>query len=460
MGSTLIGRGTNARIRFDTENDVVGGATDEIQLQEMIDTFRPGDAVVARSQGGTETPGLTNGTTYYVGNDQTTTATGITLHTTKADAMNASGGLANTPVGLTASGAGNGELWRLDKKIDTKPVLTCTGTTGVFDMTGGSLTDFSDITLTSVCTLSGVLLQGPGGITQSGGVIDACSINAQTTLEAEYLVDSNDLVDITDNAFDNTGGRGHAIRGTQTGSVGFVGNTFAGYFSVTDQTLHQFDNTTDVNGTNETITLPSGHGYVTGDPVVYSKMLTANTVVSGLTDQTTYYLNVVTNDVTLHLNEGDALNNNAPINLTAGTGNETHALWPGNAAFFNDSGGATTLSISGGGATPSVRNALDTTTTVQNAVTLTVQVDDAAGDPVSGARVRIENASTGALISNGSTNASGTYTDATYNYSGDLAVTTKVRLKGFKNFRTGGTITGNGLTVGVTFQFDPAVDLP
>lgn len=458
--SSLSGRGTNARIRFDTETDVVGGATDEIQLQEMIDTFRPGDAVVARSQSGTETPGLTNGTTYYIGNDQTTTATGVTLHTTKADAMNASGGLTNTPVGLTASTAGNGELWRLDKKIDTKPVLTITGTSGVFQTTGGSLTDFSTITLTSAATLSGTLLQGPEAITQSGGVIDGCAVNSHTTLEAEYLIDSNDLVDVKNNAFDNTGGRGHAIRGTQTGSIGFVGNTFAGYFGVTNQLLHQFDNTTDVSSANDTITLPSGHGYATGDPVVYSKMLTANTIVTGLSDQGTYYLNLVGDVATLHLNEGDALNNNAPINLTVGTGNETHALWPGNAAFFNDSGGATTLSISGGGATPSVRNALDTTTTVQNAVTLTVQVDDSGGDPISGARVRIENASTGALISQGSTNASGTYTDATYNYSGDLAVTTKVRLKGFKNFRTGGTIVSTGLSVGVTMADDTSVDLP
>lgn len=458
-GSTLIGRGTGDRILFDTENDM-NATSDEIQVQAMIDTFRPGDAIVMRSVGGTETPGPTNGTTYYVGVDQTTTPTGITLHTTKADAMAHSGSGGGTPVALTLSTAGNGEYWRVDKKVDTRPVLTCTGTSGAFDMLGGSLTSFAAVTLTSVCDLDGVLLQGPESITQAGGRIDSCTINAQTTIEAEYLIDSNDLADIVDNAFDNTGGRGHAVRGTQTGSIGFVGNTFAGYFSVTDQTKHQFDNTTDVDGTGNDITLPTGHGYVTGDPVVYSKMLTANTIVTGLTDQTTYFLSVTGDVVQLHLNEGDAVNGNAPIGLTAGTGNETHALWPANAAFFNDSGSATTLSISGGGATPSVRNALDTTTTIQNAVTLTVQVNDADGAAVSGARVRIENASTGAQISQGTTNASGTYTDATYNYSGDLAVTTKVRLKGYKNFRTGGTIEGTGLTVGVTLASDDIVDLP
>jgi hypothetical protein len=459
LGSALIGRGTGNRILFDTENDM-NATSDEIQVQEMIDAYRPGDAIVVRSLGGTETPGPTNGTTYYVGIDQTATATGITLHTTKNDAMVHSGSGGGTPVALTLSTAGNGEYWRIDKKIDTRPVLTCTGTSGAFNMFGGSLVSFADITLTSVCDLDGVLIQSPESITQAGGRLDSCVINNQTTVEAEHLIDSNDLVDIVSNSFDNTGGRGHAIRGTQTGSVGFVGNTYTGYFSVTDQTKHQFDNTTAVNGTTNVITLPTGHGYVTGDPIVYSKMLTANTAITGLTDQTTYFLSVSTDDVQLHLNEGDAVNGNAPIGLTTGTGNETHALWPANAAFFNDSGGATTLSISGGGATPSVRNALDTTTTVQNAVTLTVQVNDADGNAISGARVRIENASTGAQISQGSTNASGTYTDATYNYSGDLAITTKVRLKGYKNFRTGGTITGNGLSVGVTLATDNIVDLP
>ena len=92
-------------------------------------------------------------------------------------------------------------------------------------------------------------------------------------------------------------------------------------------------------------------------------------------------------------------------------------------------------------------------------VTLTVQVDDENGDPVQGARVRIEESPGGALIAEGSTNASGTFT-APYAYTVDQDVLTKVRLKGFKNFRTSGTITISGLTVGVRFEFDDIVDLP
>ena len=130
------------------------------------------------------------------------------------------------------------------------------------------------------------------------------------------------------------------------------------------------------------------------------------------------------------------------------------------AVIYNNSGGVVTISHTGTRGTLTVRNGAGASTTVTATVTLTVQVDDSDGNPVNGARVRIENTSTGALISNGSTNASGTYTDATYNYTGDLVVTTKVRLKGFKPFRTGGTIINTGLTVGVTFQADKIVDLP
>ena len=130
------------------------------------------------------------------------------------------------------------------------------------------------------------------------------------------------------------------------------------------------------------------------------------------------------------------------------------------AAIYNNTGGAITINVSGGGNTPTYRNGTGASTTVNNTVTLTVQVNDENAAAVSGARVRIENASTGALISQGNANASGTYTDAAYSYSTDLAVTTKVRLKGYKNFRTGGTIESTGLTVGVTLATDKIVDLP
>jgi hypothetical protein len=138
---------------------------------------------------------------------------------------------------------------------------------------------------------------------------------------------------------------------------------------------------------------------------------------------------------------------------------------PGNKAiWFNPTGGTGNLVINvvngGNISADSIRNSSSGSVTVNNTVTQTIQVDDASGNPVSGARVRVELASDGSQLAQGSTDAFGTFTDSTYNYGGDVDVVIKVRLKGFKNFRTNGTITSNGLSVGVLFANDPIVDLP
>lgn len=128
---------------------------------------------------------------------------------------------------------------------------------------------------------------------------------------------------------------------------------------------------------------------------------------------------------------------------------------------INISGGtATNVQGGGSGFSYEVAAGYTGTVTINQTVTLTVTVTDSNGDAVEGARVRIENASTGALISNGTTNASGVYTDATYNYGGDLSVRTKIRLKGYKPFRTLGTIVSTGISVGATLITDTIVDLP
>jgi hypothetical protein len=369
----MLGRGTGNRIRFNTETDVVGGTTDEIQVQEMIDIFRPGEAVVARSQGGTETPGPTDGTTYYVGNDQTVTATGITLHTTKADAMNASGGLTSTPVNLTASTAGNGELWRIDKKIDTRPELLIVedGTPGSFDIIGGSYDAFADITLTSASEINGATLTKMQSITTAQGLITDCVIADHTTLEGEGLIACNDLDDISGCSFDNTGGRGFAIESTDTASATLSNTTFAGYGGSTTITDHEFDATaTGVDTTNNRITMDSGDVFATGDAVYYTRRLTANTIVTGLTEGTVYYVNRFAAGVyTLHLNEGDALNGNAAINLTV-VGSGTHSLWSANAAIFFNHSATVTVTISGGD-TPTICTALDAVVTISSNVIVT-----------------------------------------------------------------------------------------
>jgi hypothetical protein len=97
---------------------------------------------------------------------------------------------------------------------------------------------------------------------------------------------------------------------------------------------------------------------------------------------------------------------------------------------------------------------------IVNTVTLTVTCKDANNNAIGGVRVRIEKTSDGSLVSQGTASGAGVYTDASYNYVGDLAVTIKARLKGYKFFRTTGLIEDTGLAVTATMQADRIVDLP
>jgi len=129
------------------------------------------------------------------------------------------------------------------------------------------------------------------------------------------------------------------------------------------------------------------------------------------------------------------------------------------AIFELRTGAIAIINVLQGGDTPSV-STLNGATIVNNTVTLTVQVNDPDGNAVQGARVRIQNDPAGTLITQGTTDAAGTFTDATFNFVSDTNVETRVRLKGFKFFRTPGVITSAGLTVGVRFEPNKIVDLP
>lgn len=93
------------------------------------------------------------------------------------------------------------------------------------------------------------------------------------------------------------------------------------------------------------------------------------------------------------------------------------------------------------------------TVTVVNTVTLSVTVSDAAdGSLLEDVLVSIRNASTNALVSQGRTNASGVYSDGSYNYGGDLAVNIETRKSSPGDTRyfpkkDGATIVSTGLLV-------------
>ena len=92
-------------------------------------------------------------------------------------------------------------------------------------------------------------------------------------------------------------------------------------------------------------------------------------------------------------------------------------------------------------------------------VTLSVTARDQSGNPLQNMQVRIERNSDGTLITEGTTNASGVFSDS-FTYTGDLSVNVIVRRKGFKPNRSLTTITATGLTSSFTMITDPSVNLP
>jgi len=126
--------------------------------------------------------------------------------------------------------------------------------------------------------------------------------------------------------------------------------------------------------------------------------------------------------------------------------------------IYNNTGGALTVSISDGDG-PSYRNGAGASTTIQNAVTLTVKCQDQADDPIESVRVRIQETD-GTLIADGSTNASGIYSDSTYNFTVPTPIEVVARKSSsaddprYYNVVVTGTIINTGFSVSITMAED------
>jgi hypothetical protein len=120
------------------------------------------------------------------------------------------------------------------------------------------------------------------------------------------------------------------------------------------------------------------------------------------------------------------------------------------AAIYNNSGGAVTLNISGGGSTPTVRNGVGASTTVVNAVTITLS------NLVAGSRVYIENTTDSVVLFN-EVEATTTFSD-TVAYTADKALLVRVRNASsapfYKPFSTTGTLTNTGFSLVVNQVLD------
>lgn len=410
---TMEGRGVGGYVSFLGTAGINGGT--EVWAQGVLpyftQSFLAGTPMIYRKLGGAETTGLTDGTTYYVGNSagqsptQISTTASLTFHTTRRLSFRGTGG---TPVGLTAPT--NHEYHALECAVDTRPHLICTGTTGTFALSDSVLTNFRDITLTSVCTMTRCTFNRLGAMTQAQAQLIDCNFNdAGGLLPGVAMVTSPDLNDISGCSFTATNSRGHAIKITTPSTYGFVSNTFTGY----DPTTYEksFHTITDVDAATDLITITS-HPYTTGDAVVYSDENLSDTV--GLTDNTVYYIRSASaNTISLHVNEGDAVNNQNLVNLSDGAAGQTHKIYGANAAIWNDSGGLVTINVTTG-STPSIRNTSGSTTAVNNSLTYVLT------DIKSGSEVRIFRVSDGVELDG--IESSGTSFSYGYTYASDTPI--------------------------------------
>lgn len=111
------------------------------------------------------------------------------------------------------------------------------------------------------------------------------------------------------------------------------------------------------------------------------------------------------------------------------------------AAIFNDSGGLATLNITNGGSTPTYRNGTGATTTINNSVTLKINVVDSNNSPVASAQTAIYKSSDNTQLMNGDTE---TVTAGSF----VIGIKYKIVTVGTTDFTT---IGASSNTVGVVF---------
>lgn len=216
----------------------------------------------------------------------------------------------------------------------------------------------------------------------------------------------------------------------------------------------------------DTSTTMSNCNFLNGERIIQGGALLSNCTVSGATTPDGYAFVIADNpaniqDCNFTFSDGYGIEINRAGTFTFQGNSFTGygANGTGDAAVYNNSGGAVTLNITGSGDSPTFTNGTGASTTINNAVVLTISCKNEAGLAIQGIRVRIERDDNGTMIAEGTTNASGIFTTS-FNYTGDIDAKVVARLKGYKNNSAVSTITTSGLSVPFTMLRDEAVNLP
>jgi hypothetical protein len=442
----ISGLGGHSWAYFDTRTEANGGyiddTTDEIRFPEAHGFFQGDYVQYDKGDNNTAAIGLTDTNKYWV---RVVSETAITLHTvSRRDA------LANTNrANLTGTAAGTADGHWLTRVTNNGMQLIYSGTSGDAEIKNSVINDISKMTLTSPVQIENCIINNLRNGDQGGGrfVESTLNLNNMKPGEGALIVDDGFYIDR--NTFDTTAGSttavdskwGHCIEVDTTGTVNMTGNIFERAVGTNNEGGYlDFNTETEVDGTNDYLfiaTRPDFHE--TGEPIYYNKE--GGTESIGLTEGDLYWGRTIgTSSFAFYKSKFDALADQNRINLTASTaGNgETHRIYSGNATILNSSGGAVNLILQQfvgvGTLNPTWRNTSGGSVSLAVGVTIIVYLEDLNGDPIFGAVVRIENASTGALLTEGkSANITGSdagFKDAAFVYTSDLNVTVKVRAGG------------------------------
>ena len=437
---TMIGQGQNdQKYFFDSASDI-NATTDVVTLPG--DEYITGTPVRYSKEGGTDTTGLTDNTLYWV---RRTAADTVAVYSSRANARADSSRVA------LSVGSG-GEAHSFTREPDIRPDFTVTGTNGAFDATGCRFEAFRQIVLTSSCTLTSCTLVDSGLVdmtTNSGGDLNGCSINGASTNPGEAFVQTDSLAYISNCDF-TASSSGHAIEIDSTGTFSFDSNTFTGYGP--DGATFTTDSG-GIDASGEVITTDAAHGFSDGDEVYYNNE--GGSASIGLTNGNRYYVNsITTTTLSLHVTAQDATSDSNRVNLST-SGAESHTLYSGNAAIYNSSGGAVTISVTGTGTSPTVRNGTGASTTVTANKNLDIHVQDAATNDIQNAVVAVYNSSNDTELVNELTDVNGDITTAAIANGTSLYIRVRKSTSGtrYVPFETIATLS-NDLTLTVTLIED------
>jgi hypothetical protein len=341
--------------------------------------FSTGDYVTYSNEGGTDSIGLTSGNGYWV--EVVTTST-FNMHTSRQNAITGA-----TPIAL--SDGSSGENHSIVRAVDARPQLNVTGTSGTLTLSSCTFDNFYSLTFTSAATMTGGFIFDSKLVVLSTGSLTGVNISGQTTEEGQALLTPLTTLANISNCNITAGDEGHFARLTATGTFGFSGNTLTGFWAPATNGW-EFHTQSGVEPTTDIITMDAAHGFSTGDAVYYNDEGGTDSV--GLTDLAKYYANAQsTTTVSLHRSRENATSDTNRIALSDGSTGETHSLYSGKAAIFNDSGGSVTINVTNGGTSPSIRNGSGASTSVPLIpVTTLVHVADNTGVDLQNARVWVK----------------------------------------------------------------------